>query len=317
MERGGVSAYPDLPEAWYGLGKAYLSHGALAGLDSGLQAADDSFRHGWRLDSTPLGDAALGRSGAPVVEELLRMVEYAHLRGNAAEVRRLALRALAADSTSDLAQALRWHLAETEGDSARRAFWTGIESVGEFGVGKIRLFITWTGVGAEDFARAEAEDARRLRAHDPGFGKAVRLARALNGGRPAEALQITDARGTFPGAEARFRVIEALSWGGDSAAAREAIEQLSPFAAAPPVDGPNALPQNFDVCVVARWRAAHGDFSGTEAASRRLALGDPSRSQRIQSDRERAQLGALRRFTGRRTRVATRPARRDSQADGR
>jgi hypothetical protein len=42
------------------------------------------------------------------------------------------------------------------------------------------------------------------------------------------------------------------------------------LAAAPPVDGPNALVQNLDVCIVARWRAAQGDFSGTEAASRRL-----------------------------------------------
>ena len=59
---------PRLARGREGLGKAYLSYGALAGLDSALQTADDSFRHGWRLDSTTSGDAALDRPGAPVVE---------------------------------------------------------------------------------------------------------------------------------------------------------------------------------------------------------------------------------------------------------
>jgi DNA-binding SARP family transcriptional activator/TolB-like protein len=129
-----AGAYPDLPDAWYGLGIAFLRFGALAGLDSALERADDAFRRGARLDSAALGDAALAPPDPILIEELLRMVEYAHVRGDTAEVRRLVSHARLSDSTSVQARALEWHLAFVDGDSSRRAFWNGIARVEPFGL---------------------------------------------------------------------------------------------------------------------------------------------------------------------------------------
>ena len=268
-----AGAFPDLPEAWYGLGKAFLRYGALAGLDSALQRADDAFRRGVRLDSIATGAVAPGPPNPFFVEEFLRMVEYAHMRGDTVEVRRLVSRARPSDSTSAQAQALEWHLAAVEGDMSRSAFWKRIESVDQRGFQFIRMFITWTGVGAEDFERVESEDERRLRSEDVGgIANAVRIARALNGGRPRDALRVDPARGSVPRGGARFQIVQALSWEGDTAVARAAVESLRRSADAPPATGLEGLAQHLDVCAVTRWRLRNSDPAGAEAASKRLRV---------------------------------------------
>jgi hypothetical protein len=139
------------------------------------------------------------------------------------------------------------------------------------------MFITWTGVGEEDFARAELEAERKLRSDDPwGLAGIVRLTRALNGGRPADALRFDPPRGSLPGGSARFRIVQALSWGGDTAVARAAVDSLRRFADGPRAEGRPALAQDLDLCAVTRWNLTHRDTAGAAAASRRL------RSARLQ-----------------------------------
>ena len=175
------------------------------------------------------------------------------------------------DSTSAQARALQWHLAAVEGDSLRRAFWNRNPTVEPFELQLIRMFITWTGVGAEDFERVESETERNLRSDDPfGLGGIVRLTRALNGGRPSDALRVDPPRGSVPRGSARFRIVQALSWGGDTAFARAAVDSLRQFADAPRAEGQAALAQDLDLCAVTRWRLAQRDTTGAEAASRRL-----------------------------------------------
>ena len=53
-----VSAYPERPETWYGLGDSYFHWGALAGIDDPLRKAESAFRRGWALDSAA-GDGTL------------------------------------------------------------------------------------------------------------------------------------------------------------------------------------------------------------------------------------------------------------------
>ena len=92
-----MSAYPERPETWYGLGDSYFHWGMLAGIDDALARADDAFRRGWALDSAANGDAAL--SGPLIAETMDHLVVLAHLRGDTAEVLRLTALVLATDST--------------------------------------------------------------------------------------------------------------------------------------------------------------------------------------------------------------------------
>jgi hypothetical protein len=48
------------------------------------------------------------------------------------------------------------------------------------------------------------------------------------------------------------------------------VDSLRRFADAPPAGGQAALAQDLDLCAVTRWRLAHRDTAGAEAASRRL-----------------------------------------------
>ena len=101
--RAAVSAYPDRPETWYGLGDGYFHWGMLAGLDDPLRRAEEAFRRGWQLDSSMAGGQPA--PGPLVVEPLIHLMELAHMRGDTAEVRRLAAYVFAADSSNERARA--------------------------------------------------------------------------------------------------------------------------------------------------------------------------------------------------------------------
>lgn len=263
-----VRVYPDRPETWYGLGDMHYHNGPLAGEDSAFQRAAEAFRRGWLLDSAAAGASALRR--LPVAEPMLHLVEMAQMRHDTVEVLRLAGQVLAVDSTSDLARALAWHRAWVIGDSARRAFWRGIGSARELTLLYVTHFITWSGVGAEDLPKAASENARRLRAHDPGYATPVLTMMALNAGRPGDVPEIVEPRRDDPHRWLRDRIRYALSWDGDTAVARAAVRQLSRFVDAAPMSVEMTLPQLRDICTLGRWRAAHGEYDAVAGASTRL-----------------------------------------------
>ena len=264
-----VSAYPDRPEFWYGLGEAYLHSGPPAGIDSSFERAAYALRRGWQLDSVASGNL-LSLSTPLVAEPVRHMVELAQLRGDTAEVRALSSRVLAVDSTSELATVLRWHRAVADGESARHAYWDDLGRGPERRVLRIVLFMLWTGIGAEDYGRAIAEHQRSLRADGDRNWIDARIETPLNQGRPSQVVRQAESSARGSRAEIRDAIHNALYWGGDTVAGRDAARQLARWADAPPTNGSAARPQYLDICTVGQWRAAHGDMAAANTASRRL-----------------------------------------------
>lgn len=264
-----VQEYPELPELWYGLGDVYYRLGMTAGVDRYLERAEDAFEKGWALDSARAGSTSLARPAPFVAEPLLTMVELAQRRGDARRVLRFTSLGLAADSTSDLSVALRWHRAVARGES-RLSFWSGMHGGSWAAVLPIFMFTTWSGIAGEDHPLATAEMLRRLRAHDPGILQSVRRSTSLNGGRPQQARSTYEESWTVPRRALRMRVHYALGWGGDSASARDAMRELAPLADAAPANAGDARAHAADVCTVARWRVAAGDPRAADRAITRL-----------------------------------------------
>lgn len=263
-----VAAYPDRPETWYGLGDQYYHRGRLAGIDSALERAESAFRRGWHLDSAAHSAVAMGPMPPLVAEPVEHMVELAHIRGDSAEVRRLVGVVLAADSSSDLARGMGWHLASMQGESARRAYWDGIGSAASYSMVLILQFITATGLGAEDYPRASAEVLRRLPQDNPRAAPTMSRVIELNIGRPLAAA--TFSRDMERRRRLRLRVLEALSWYGDSAAASEAARELTRYAGGPAGSPEETRIRSQEVCTLGQWQMARGDLRAGEAASQWL-----------------------------------------------
>jgi serine/threonine-protein kinase len=267
--KSAVADYPDRPEFWYGLGEAYLHTGPTAGVDSSFERAAYAFHHGWELDSAAFGNYPLSPSAPFIAEPVRHMVELAHMRGDTSAVRNWTSRVLAVDSSSELSDVLRWHRAVIDGDSARRAFWSGGGKDGPKGVDRIEWFILWTGIGVEDYAQAVSAAGLRARPFNTMGFTYAEMQTAFNRGRPSEVVRrLSSVRG--PHAEIRDQVNNALYWGGDTVAARRAARDLARVADEPVMNGVGAQAQYFDVCTVAQWGAAHGDVVGVGAAVKRL-----------------------------------------------
>jgi serine/threonine-protein kinase len=256
-----VSAYPERPESWYLLGDRYFHEGQLAGIEDAPARAAEAFKRAWRLDSL----SAEGTTIPVVTEPMQHMVELAHRRGDTAEVRRLTAFVMAADSTSDMANVLRWHMAVITGPAARAAYWNRAENLTQRTIMEISLFMIWTGIGLEDLKVAGAEDHRRLQAHDPGFRSIAYYFGAMNGGRPSQAPEIGDLEWRW-----RNQLKNALWWDGDTLAAATAALRLARSAAADPAGDTAGLAQQQDICQLGLWRLARGDRPAAESAARRL-----------------------------------------------
>jgi eukaryotic-like serine/threonine-protein kinase len=263
-----ASAYPGRPEVWYGLGDASFHWGMLTGISDPLRRAGEAFRRGWQIDSSIAGDSMLPKQSPVYAEPLSHMVDLAQIAGDTAEVHRLVALGLAADSTSDAARYLQWHLAVSLGDSARRAFWARPKlPLGVFG--NISMFTSWTGIARGDGARAEIEEFRRLRGHSD-INRFVKHMVAMNAGRPKEAYLPLGERDAPSRQVLQMRIQDALYWGGDTSAAVDAVRRLRPFAEAGPMRGAEAREQYHALCAVAQWRLARGETQGADVAIRRL-----------------------------------------------
>jgi hypothetical protein len=263
-----VAVAPERPDVWYDLGDYYFHSGTLAGIDQPFRRAAEAFRHGWTLDSATSTDSTLPEHSPVLAEPLRHIVEIAQMEGDTASVRRLVAIGLRADSTGEQARYLRWHLAISRGDSARRAFWARLRDVPAQDFVNIGLFSTSTGIAVEDGERARAE-ALRL-SESPALRAVLRHFEALNRGRPGEALQTADITRARRRDGLVRRIQDALYWGGDTAAATFAARRLAPFADGPPADAHEVQEQYQTICALAHWRQARGELANAEVAIRKL-----------------------------------------------
>ena len=266
--KAAVKAYPDRPETWYGLGDTYFHWGHLAGVENALTGAETAFRRGWALDSAVAGDAP--PAGPLVAEPMEHLVQLAQVRGDSAEVRRLAAWVVAADSGSHLAQTMRWHVALLEGPAALDAYWRRMADPSQSSsLMPIVRFITWTGVGMEDYPRVAAADLRRLRDHQFDDSNYALTTFAYNHGRPGDVPEGNADPGWADRWGLRARVRAAMWWDGDSLAGERAARVLARYADTPPAEG-SLRAYYEDVCTLAHLRVARGDYAAAEAAAARL-----------------------------------------------
>jgi hypothetical protein len=252
-----VTRYPDRSDIWFGLGDAYWHWGPMMGLERPLERADEAFRRGWRIDSAAASDSLLPERRPVYAEWLSHMVEFAQMRGDTGEVRRLVAIGLAADSTTEQAGYLQWHRAVMEGDTARRAFWLR-RDINPGAYGWIAPFSDWTGIGDQDWERARIADSRYQ--DDPYNTSMVERWAALNGGRPRAALRSVDRPGEPAELGLQRRILDALEWDGDTTAALHAARRLRPAAYGPMPSGDREAGAWLGVlCTVAQWDLAMGE----------------------------------------------------------
>jgi hypothetical protein len=195
------------------------------------------------------------------------MVELAQLDGDVNALRRLVSLGLAADTSGAQAWYLRWHLAVASGDSARRAFWTNADLPC---LAYVRIAAAPRGALPleEDAERAGKEYLRC--ADTPEITAMVERWRALNRGRPRQALRFTELSEEPARLGLQRRISQALYWGGDTAAAREGATRLRALAAATPKGPPERRAQLADHCLLGQWDLAQRRTGGIERLLLRL-----------------------------------------------
>ena len=261
-----AEANPDDPEAWYWLADRYLHLGPAIGLTGSFERAAAAFRRAVTVDPT----------FAPAV---VHLVQLAGRSGDTNAMFRFGPQLLRRDSTSESAQFIRWRTAVAVGDGA--ALRVLRSRFDEMPLGTLRLILTTAecdAVGLEDADRALSAILRRSATADE---RAIALvqahAYAIDRGRWAEALRATEGLGEsdpVPRWHLRIRVLDALYAGGDTAAARAAVDTLRPFADAPlSTNARGRSAQYDDLSVVLQWQLWHGDRSGLARALERLTAG--------------------------------------------
>ena len=271
-----AEANPDDAEMWYWLGDRYLHLGPAIGLAAPAERAAAAFRRAIAVDPS-------------FTPPYIHLVQLAARSGDTAAVRQIASELLQRDSTSEAARFVQWRMAVALADSVtlRR-----IRSrFNEMPAGALRLILMTAecdAIGLDDADRALA--ALLGRSSTPGE-RALTLvlahAYALNRGLWASALHATEAIAgddPVPRWHLRIRVLDALYAGGDSVAARAAVDTLQRFANAPLLsDVPARSAQYEDIAVVTQWELWHGDRHGlTRALARLTAGGLPKDSLRRQ-----------------------------------
>ena len=258
-----IVAVPDRPEAWYELGDVLFHWGALLGLADSRERAAAAFRRAVELDSGFLGP-------------LQHLIELAAIDGDTATVGRLGARALAGSGTSEVADYLRWRTAIALEDSATLAgLRSRVPAMAERSLWHIKNIGQYDGIGAEDVRsamtvlrnRAPTREARRVTAVAAFF-------LALNSGRPAEALGMTEELREVEGdphSHLWLQVLGGIYWEGDTSAAASAARQLASSGDAPPGRGAAPRPRHYrDLCVLGQWRLWQGDTTAVQTAIDRL-----------------------------------------------
>jgi serine/threonine-protein kinase len=259
-----IEAVPERAEPWYEVGEVYFHQGSWLGFESPLERAAAHFDRALQLDSTfaaPLG----------------HLLEISAMQGDTGAVRALAGAYLALDSVGDLTDFYRWQAAHALGDSATAARLRGRFS--QFTRSSLLRIVGLSqlhGFALEDARLAAAELAGRTgvpQQRSEWLGMLHDL--AMNRGHPTRALELTHEMGI---GRRWTRITDALYWGGDAAAAAEAVDELATSADAPLDVGAEAFRfwdtpiQIFDICNVEGWRLWHGETGTAQRAIDRIEI---------------------------------------------
>jgi eukaryotic-like serine/threonine-protein kinase len=265
-----VAAAPDRPEAWYGLGDVLFHWGPMLALSSSRERSAEAFRRALQFDSTFAGP-------------LEHLIEYAARSGDTATVRHWFGVARSTDSAGEIFPYLRWRTAIATGDSAelqklRKQF----SEMKDQSLGSMMYTGQYDGLAMEDVRQAVTILQTRA---TTGAERELALyhawSAAMNGGRPREGLAALRAHREVedvPHFGLYQQILDAIFWGGDTAAAMVAARDLSRSEARSPSRDPAERRRQLqDLCFLEHWRLHRGE---TAAASRTIAAlrtADPTR----------------------------------------
>lgn len=266
-----VSALPDRPEAWYGMGDMLFHFGRELAIPNSWERAAAAFRRCLALDSTLAGP-------------LEHLVEMAQIDGDTATAGRFATLVIAADSASEIADYMRWHLALAHGDSA--ALLRMRDRYGRMtdqSLIRIQLFAQEMGVrggDAEYTGRVKGASGREWAM----IYQVTRMFLGLNLGRPGDALAAARElkSSSDSGWGLRYLVTGGLYAGGDSMAAARAASDLARTAEGPPAGTAGDREEQYEnLCTLAQWHLWQGQLARVDHAISRLrSVGTPTDSIR-------------------------------------
>jgi DNA-binding SARP family transcriptional activator/tetratricopeptide (TPR) repeat protein len=254
-----VAAMPESPEAWYELGDEYYHAGALQGMAAPLKRAAAAFSRALELDSS-------------VAEPRLHLFEIAAADGDTAEIRRLGEGALAADSTNDFADYVRWQMAYTLRDTeALTDLHARFKRMNETSLVQIMLRSQELGFALEDARRAVTILLNRATTKtERGNALLWQYVLAMNSGRPREALAAATERARALDDVSPDRITDALYWQGDPGAAATEVRVRTRRGRVLASDADERRAQYDDICVVQQWSLAHGEHGTARTDIARL-----------------------------------------------
>jgi serine/threonine-protein kinase len=307
-----VETAPDQPESQYELGDLLFHHGRVFDADDSWNRAARAFSRAFALDST----------FSPPLEHLIELAAITH---DTTSQRTLSGLYLSRHPQADNADYVRWRLATGVGDTATQAAVRArfdrqpMEQLGD--IAQVALY---DGIALQDADRAEALILGKSQTRTE-QAIALLIARmfGLNRGRPETVASHTAALQSYLPPNMQhvplyFRVLDALYWDGDTAAASRAVSELAVVAQAPPArSGPDRASQLLDICVTELWRLKRGDARTAERAVSQLRDGTGMGDQAYKGQLCAGVLDALRSALGNRGDVAKKIERLDSLARAR
>jgi predicted negative regulator of RcsB-dependent stress response len=263
-----VESSPDQPEAQYELADLLFHFGPAFDADDSWNRAARGFARAFALDST-------------FSSPLSHLIELAAITHDTARLRALSALYLSRNPRADDAGYVRWRLATGVGDTAEQA--TVRARFGQLSTNELLIIAQigqYNGIALEDVDRAMELVTPRAQTREDleGMLDGLRIY-ALNRGRPEAASRATAALQSYdsPNMLHRslyLRVLDALYWNGDTAAAAMAVRKLAGSAGAPPARPALArTSQLLDICVTELWRLARGDARTSERAIGQLRAG--------------------------------------------
>jgi len=261
-----VEVAPDRPDAWYRLGDDLYHWALVLDVPEGWPRAGRAFERALTLDSTFAGP-------------LEHMAEMAAHNGDSTAASRIVALALASDSTSEVAEYLRWRVLVARGDTAAL-------SKRHLDVNRWPAQSLFTGLIVVVHDRLPITEARPLMAaadrrdgtrEEREYSSYYHWAVGLNAGRPLEALQGLRRDPNLeerPQANDEAILLQAAFWDGDSAAAAAAARDLTTTAGRmSPAAEADELAR---LCALEQWNLARGNLTGVARTLTVLARADSS-----------------------------------------